>query len=284
MSPSLVTRNLGLAHGNGLRAVHGLDLQLAPGERVAVIGPSGAGKTSLLRLLGTALRPTVGRLDVLGANPWQLAAGDLRRLRTRIGTIHQAPPIPPRLRVVTAVLAGRLGRWPAAKGLLSLLYPVNIAGARAALARLDLADRLFERCDRLSGGQLQRVGIARVLYQQPELILADEPVSALDPMLADAAIAQIVAEAGQRGATVVASLHAVNLALKWFPRVIGLRGGELAFDLPAAQVDAAMLRDLYASEGNVVPTQANDPTLLQAPAELGVGAPVVRLDSCRGRG
>ncbi|MGB9194914.1 MAG: hypothetical protein WCB88_13370, partial [Azonexus sp.] len=121
-------------------------------------------------------------------------------------------------------------------------------------------------------------------YQQPELILADEPVSALDPMLADAAIAQIVAEAGQRGATVVASLHAVDLALKWFPRVIGLRGGELAFDLPAAQVDAAMLRDLYASEGNVVPTQANDPTLLQAPAVLGVGAPVVRLDSCRGRG
>jgi phosphonate transport system ATP-binding protein len=284
MSPSLVTRNLGLAHGNGLRAVHGLDLQLAPGERVAVIGPSGAGKTSLLRLLGTALRPTVGRLDVLGANPWQLAAGDLRRLRTRIGTIHQAPPIPPRLRVVTAVLAGRLGRWPAAKGLLSLLYPADIAGARAALARLDLADRLFERCDRLSGGQLQRVGIARVLYQQPELILADEPVSALDPMLADAAIAQIVAEAGQRGATVVASLHAVDLALKWFPRVIGLRGGELAFDLPAAQVDAAMLRDLYASEGNVVPTQANDPALLQALGDSGVGAQVVRLDSCRGRG
>jgi phosphonate transport system ATP-binding protein len=284
MAPSLVTRNLGLAHGNGLRAVHGLDLQLAPGERVAVIGPSGAGKTSLLRLLGTALRPTVGRLDVLGANPWQLAAGDLRRLRTRIGTIHQAPPIPPRLRVVTAVLAGRLGRWPAAKGLLSLLYPADIAGARAALARLDLADRLFERCDRLSGGQLQRVGIARVLYQQPELILADEPVSALDPMLADAAIAQIVAEAGQRGATVVASLHAVDLALKWFPRVIGLRGGELAFDLPAAQVDAAMLRDLYASEGNVVPTQANDPALLQALGDSGVGAQVVRLDSCRGRG
>jgi phosphonate transport system ATP-binding protein len=284
MAPSLVTRNLGLAHGNGLRAVHGLDLQLAPGERVAVIGPSGAGKTSLLRLLGTALRPTVGRLDVLGANPWQLAAGDLRRLRTRIGTIHQAPPIPPRLRVVTAVLAGRLGRWPAAKGLLSLLYPADIAGARVALARLDLADRLFERCDRLSGGQLQRVGIARVLYQQPELILADEPVSALDPMLADAAIEQIVAEAGQRGATVVASLHAVDLALKWFPRVIGLRGGELAFDLPAAQVDAAMLRDLYASEGSVVPTQANDPTLLPSPAEPGAGAQVVRLDSCRGRG
>ena len=277
MTPTFIARNMGLEHGNGLRAVHDLDLQLGPGERVAVIGPSGAGKTSLLRLLGTALRPTSGRLEVLGANPWQLAAGDLRRLRTRIGTIHQAPPIPPRLRVVTAVLAGRLGRWPAAKGLLSLLYPADIAGARAALARLDLADRL-------SGGQLQRVGIARVLYQQPELILADEPVSALDPMLADAAIAQIVADAGQRGATVVASLHAVDLALKWFPRVIGLRGGELAFDLPAAEVDAAMLRDLYASEGSVVPTQANDPALLQGLGDSGAGAQVVRLDSCRGRG
>lgn len=289
---SFVTHSLGLEHGNGLVALRGLDLILAPGDRVAVIGPSGAGKTSLIRLLGTALRPSAGRLEVLGANPWQLSAGDLRRLRARIGTIHQAPPLPPRLRVVTAILAGRLGAWPVWKGLASLLYPADIAGAQAALARLDLADRLFDRCDRLSGGQLQRVGIARVLYQRPDLILADEPVSALDPTLADAAVAQIVAEAEQRGATVLASLHAVDLALKWFPRVIGLRGGELAFDLPATQVSDAMLRELYAGEGSVVPTQANDPALLQAltEAETAPGvtraadARVVRLDSVRGRG
>jgi phosphonate transport system ATP-binding protein len=280
---SFLTHKLGLEHGNGLRALHGLDLELARGERIAVIGPSGAGKTSLIRLLGSALRPTAGRVEVLGQNPWQLSAADLRRLRARIGTIHQAPPIPPRLRVITAILAGRLGRWPAWKGLASLLYPADIAGAREALARLDLADRLFERCDRLSGGQLQRVGIARVLYQQPELILADEPVSALDPTLADAAIAQIVADAAQRGAGVLASLHAVDLALKWFPRVIGLRGGELAFDLPAAEVGGDMLRELYASEGSVVPTQANDPAQLHGLADS--AAPnVVRLDSCRGRG
>ncbi len=284
---SIVTHQLGLEHGNGFRALHGLNLKLTAGERVAIIGPSGAGKTSLIRLLGSALRPTNGRLELLGENPWQQSAAGLRQLRTRIGTIHQAPPIPPRLRVITAILAGRLGRWPAWKGLLSLLYPVDIAGAQQALARLDLADRLFERCDRLSGGQLQRVGIARVLYQQPDLILADEPVSALDPILADAAIAQIVAEAEQRGATVLASLHAVDLALKWFPRVIGLRSGQLAFDLPAAEVSTDMLRDLYSSEGSIVPTQANDPALLHAltePLPEITDPKVVRLDSCRGRG
>jgi len=283
---AFATHHLGLEHANGLRALHGLDLRLAAGERVAVIGPSGAGKTSLIRLLGCALRPTAGRIELLGHNPWQLSARELRRLRARIGTIHQAPPIPPRLRVITAILAGRLGSWPAWKGLASLLYPADIAGARAALARLDLADRLFDRCDRLSGGQLQRVGIARVLYQQPQLILADEPVSALDPMLADAALGQIVADAEQRGAAVLASLHAVDLALKWFPRVIGLRNGEVAFDLPAGDVSNEMLGELYASEGRVVPTQANDPALLRA---LGGPDPqaaprLVRIDSCRGQG
>ncbi|MFY9329253.1 MAG: ATP-binding cassette domain-containing protein [Georgfuchsia sp.] len=281
---SFVTHHIGLEYGSGLRALHGLDLRLKPGERVAVIGPSGAGKTSLLRLLGVALRPTTGGIEVLGVNPWQLSAAGLRRLRARIGIIHQAPPIPPRLRVINAILAGRLGCWPGWKGLLSLLYPADIAGARHALARLDLAERLFDRCDRLSGGQLQRVGIARVLYQQPDLILADEPVAALDPILADATLAQIVAEAGQRGATVVASLHAVDLALKWFPRIIGLRGGEIAFNLPTERITQAMLRDLYASEGYVVPTQASDPMLLNVLADPQPAAEVLHLDDYRGRG
>jgi phosphonate transport system ATP-binding protein len=273
---------VGLTHGNGFRALQRISLRLGSGERVAVIGPSGAGKTSLIRLLGTALRPSEGRLDVLGANPWRLSAGALRRLRARIGTIHQSPPIPPRLRVVTAIHAGRLGRWPAWKGLLSLLYPVDIAGAQAALARFDLADRLFERCDRLSGGQLQRVGIARVLYQQPDLILADDPVSALDPTLADAALGELVAESEHRGASLFASLHAVDLALKWFPRIVGLRGGEVAFDLPTARVRESMLHELYAAEGDMLPVQARDAAAGGA-ADREADAKVVRLDTSRGR-
>ena len=275
---------VGLTHGNGFRALDKISLALAPGERVAIIGPSGAGKTTLLQLLGTSLRPSDGRLEVLGARPWQLSGGELRRLRTRIGTVHQSPPIPPRLRVITAILAGRLGSWPLWRSLSSLLYPADIAGARAALARFDLADRLFDRCDRLSGGQLQRVGIARVLYQQPDLILADEPVSALDPTLADAAIGELVAECEQRGASLAASLHAVDLALKWFPRIVGLRGGEVVFDRPTATVSAKMLRELYAAEGGVLPTQGNDPDRLRLePAELLAEAKIVRLDTCRGR-
>ncbi|MCK0513007.1 phosphonate ABC transporter ATP-binding protein [Aromatoleum buckelii] len=272
----------GLTHGNGFRALQRVSLRVGRGERVAVIGPSGAGKTSLIRLLGTALRPTEGRLDVLGANPWRLSAGALRRLRARIGTIHQSPPIPPRLRVVTAIHAGRLGRWPAWKGLLSLLYPVDVAGAHAALARFDLADRLFERCDRLSGGQLQRVGIARVLYQQPDLILADEPVSALDPALADAALGELVAESARSGASLFASLHAVDLALKWFPRIIGLRGGEVVFDLPTARLTDSMLHELYAAEGAMLPVQARD-AAAGATTDPEADAKVIRLDTSRGR-
>ena len=272
---TLAFDRIGLVHANGHRALRGVSFTVAAGERVAIIGPSGAGKTSLLRIAAASLRPSEGRVEVLGRNSWQLGAGALRRLRARVGMIHQAPPIPPRLRVVTAVLAGRLGSWSMRRALLSLAYPSDIAGARDALARLDLADRLFDRCDRLSGGELQRVGIARALYQQPQLLLADEPVSALDPSLSELAIGQLVTQVESGGATLVASLHAVDLALKWFPRIVGLRAGELVFDRPAAQVSATMLHALYATEGAALPLQGDAPA-----AAVGNVLPLVR-PGCR---
>jgi phosphonate transport system ATP-binding protein len=250
---------IGLVHANGQRALRAVSLAAARGERLAIIGPSGAGKSSLLRILATSLRPTEGRVSVLDNNPWQLAGAELKRLRSRIGVVHQAPPLPPRQRAITAVIAGRLGQWPWWKSALSLLYPADIAGPREQLARLDLADRLFERCDQLSGGQLQRVGVARVLYQRPDLLLADEPVSAMDPALADLTVSQLHSEATARGVTLVASLHVVDIALRWFPRVIGLKAGEIVFDLPAAQVSDSVLRELYASETGTLPTQDNQP-------------------------
>jgi phosphonate transport system ATP-binding protein len=263
---SVTLRGVGLAHANGKVALDGIDLSLAPGERVAIIGPSGAGKTTLLRLLATSLQPSRGEIDLLQQNPWRLPARQRQRLRSRIGLVHQAPPLPPRQRVVTAVLAGKLGQWSLAEGLLNLLHPLDAAGAQAALARLDIADKLFQRCDQLSGGQLQRVGIARVLYQAPELILADEPVSAMDPVLAGHTLAVLNREAAERGMTLVASLHAVDLALAHFPRVIGIRDGRIAFDLPAAEVRPEQLDALYANEQlQAAPSSPVQPQTVQIP-------------------
>ena len=248
---SFTLEGVGFTHANGHRALAGVDLRVAAGERVALIGASGAGKTTLLRVLAASLRPGSGRVELLGSAPWDAAPRDLRRLRARIGVVHQAPPIPPRQQVVTAVLAGRLGRWPLWKSLASLVLPVDPDGARRELARLDLAERLYDRCDCLSGGQLQRVALARVLYQQPDLLLADEPVSAMDPALSELTVALLNDEARRRGVTLVASLHAVDLALRHFPRVVGVKDGAILFDLPAGQVSEALLRELYAAEGGL---------------------------------
>ncbi|WP_339486036.1 phosphonate ABC transporter ATP-binding protein [Pseudomonas sp. EL_65y_Pfl2_R95] len=245
---TLTLQGVGLTHANGHIALSDIDLKVNTAERIAIIGPSGAGKTTLLRLLATSLQPSTGAISLLDQQPWTLSARQRQRLRARIGLVHQAPPLPPRQRVVTAILAGKLGQWSLLKSLLNLLYPVDINGAQAALARLDLADKLFERCDQLSGGQLQRVGIARVLYQAPNMILADEPVSAMDPVLAGHTLGVLSKEAEARGVTLLASLHAVELAMAHFPRVIGVRAGRIVFDLPSDQVTPEQLDGLYANE------------------------------------
>jgi phosphonate transport system ATP-binding protein len=261
---SLRLEGVVVVHGNGRRALSGIELAIAAGERVALIGPSGAGKTTLLRVAGAALRPTQGRASLLAADPWTLRAGALKALRARIGFVHQAAPIPPRLRVVTAVLAGRLGQWGVGHALRSWLLPGDVAGARDALARVGLGERVFERCDQLSGGQLQRVAVARTLYQAPALLLADEPVSALDATTADTVLRELVAYSSAAGATFIASLHAVDLALRWFPRVVGVRDGAVMFDLPAAQVTPDRLAALYAGD----PETGRD-----APVTVSHGAP-----------
>jgi phosphonate transport system ATP-binding protein len=229
-------------------ALQGLDLRIAAGEQVAVIGPSGAGKTTLLHLLACALQPSSGGVMLDGRDPWRLSSGHRQRLRGELFLAPQVPPLPPRQRVVTAVLAGRLPRIGLWHALRSLFYPTAIPQADAALARFDLADKLFARVDRLSGGERQRVGLARALLSQARLVLVDEPLSALDPARAGQALDTLAQWARGNGATLVATLHDVPLALRHFPRIVGLRDGRLAFDLPPAQVTPALLRELYAQE------------------------------------
>jgi len=254
----------GLRHGQ-VRALDAVNLQIDHGERVAIIGPSGAGKSSLLHLMATAVRPDSGRLELLGEQPWALSVRARQRLRARVGLVHQAPPLPPRQRVVTAVLAGRLGQWGLSRGLFNLLYPSDVAGARQVLAELGLADKLFVQCGQLSGGQLQRVGIARALYQRPQVLLTDEPVSAMDPVLADHSLALLNRHAQRHGVTLVASLHAVELALAHFPRVVGIREGQVAFDCPATAVTRQMLDALYANEHLASPPAPGAPLTVQIP-------------------
>lgn len=227
-------------------AIAALDLQVAAGERLAIIGPSGAGKTTLLQLLACALPPTAGVLQLNGQSPWHLPRAELQRLRGRLFLAPQVPPLPPRQRVVTSVLAGRLPAMGTWQSLRSLFYPADIPAAYEALDRFDLADKLFERVDRLSGGERQRVGLARALLSPASLWLIDEPLSALDPTRARQAMDTLLNAARERGATLVTTLHQVDVALAHFPRIVGLRDGALAFDLPAAQVTRERLAALYA--------------------------------------
>ena len=239
-------------------AIQALSLRVAAGEQVAVIGPSGAGKTTLLQVLACALPPLAGRVALDGQAPWQLRRRALQRLRGRLFLAPQAPPLPPRQRVVTAVLAGALPGMGGWASLRSLLYPADIPAAFAALQQFDLGDKLFDRVDRLSGGERQRVGLARTLLAPASLWLIDEPLSALDPTRAQQAIRTLVQAARQRGATLVATLHQVDAALAHFPRIVGLRDGLLVFDLPAAQVTPERLARLYANESISAPALVSE--------------------------
>lgn len=234
------------ARAGAAPALKPLTLHIAAGEQLAVIGPSGAGKTTLLALLACALRPAQGSLQLDGTDPWALPRRALQRLRGRLFLAPQVPPLPPRQRVVVSVLAARLPTLGLLASLGQLLHPRDLQPVHDALARFDLADKLFERVDRLSGGERQRVGLTRALLAPATLWLIDEPLSALDPTRARQALATLVQGAQERGATLVATLHQVDMALAHFPRVIGLRDGALAFDLPAAEVTRERLAALYA--------------------------------------
>ncbi len=228
-------------------ALKKLSLALASGEQVAVIGPSGAGKTTLLQLMACALKPSQGNLQLGEHAPWQMRTSALQQLRGTLFLAPQVPPLPPRQRVVTSVLAGRLPGMGLGASLSSLFYPRDMALAASALAQFDLAEKLFERVDRLSGGERQRVGLARLVASSAQLLLVDEPLSALDPERARQALHTLTSVARARGATLVATLHHVDMALQHFERIVGLRDGELAFDLPARQVTQERLHELYAS-------------------------------------
>jgi len=230
---------------DGVAALADFDLEVLAGQRVALVGPSGAGKTTALRLCAGHLGAEHGSVTVLGQNLARASTEDLRRVRRRVGTVHQQLHLVGPLRVVHNVNAGRLGSWSRARALRSLVRPVEVDAARAALGRVGIADKLLERTDQLSGGEQQRVALARVLLQDPEVILADEPLSSLDPARAEAVMDLLSEVVVGRSRTLIVSLHDFTMARRRCDRVVGLRGGRVAFDVPAAEVTDDMGAALY---------------------------------------
>jgi phosphonate transport system ATP-binding protein len=216
-----------------------------PGEHVAVIGPSGSGKTSLLLVIAAALKVKSGKVSLNHQSVWELTTRKLQELRGNLFFAPQTPPLPPRQRVITALLAAKLPRQSFFASLMSLIYPRDSKEASEALAQFDLADKLWQRVDRLSGGERQRVGLARALLSPAKIWLIDEPLSALDPTRARQAMDSLITHAKDHGITLITSLHQVDVATSKFPRVIGLRDGKLVFDLPSSEVSKELLADLY---------------------------------------
>jgi phosphonate transport system ATP-binding protein len=257
------------------QALSQVSLTVAPGERVAVLGPSGAGKSTFLRIVNTSLGASAGSVRILGRDLATLAPAGLRRLRARIGTVYQQLHLVPQASVLENVLMGRLGRRSALGVALAALRVDDRAEVAAILAQVGLEALLDERVDRLSGGEQQRVAVARVLYQAPDIVAADEPFSSVDPERSQAVVSLLVEAA--RGRTLLLTTHHLEPVLPHFPRLVGLRAGRILFDRRREDVTREDLALLYQAEAAtrspeprrvVVPSRAAGP----APTELRIGA------------
>ncbi len=243
---AVLLRDLRCRYGAGPPVLAIDRLAIAQGERVAVVGPSGSGKTTLLRLLNGSLGATAGEVSVLGER-LQPGRRPPREQRRRVGMVYQDFALVERASVFANVLYGRLGHAHPWLSLLGHFAAEDRARAEAAIAEVGLADQADQRADALSGGQRQRVAIARVLAQEPALILADEPISNLDPALTEGILALLVAACERRGATLVMSLHQPQLARQHGERVIGINGGRIVLDAPAGRLTPQALHEVYGS-------------------------------------
>ena len=240
-------RGLRKQYPGGTVALDGVDLDITEGERVALIGPSGAGKSTLLRCLNGFVPPTDGEIRVGGANVTGATGERLRLIRAGIGFVFQQFNLQRRLSVLENVLIGGLARAPRLRSLLGLFPATDTLRARAALDRVGLGGLDDRRVDTLSGGQQQRVAIARVLVQEPRVILADEPMASLDPALSESILALLQRISDEDGITVVTSLHVLDLARRYSRRVIGLRGGRVAYDGSPEDLTEAAAQRIFAA-------------------------------------
>jgi len=230
-------------HFEGKIALSSLSFSIEQGEMVALIGPSGAGKTTLLNSIAGLVPIQNGEL-IIDSHPIS-AYKKSKIFAKKVGVIRQQFDLIGSIAVIHNVLAGRLAEWGVIKSLFSLLVPQEKEVALKALDRVGLSDKIHEITSTLSGGEQQRVAMARLMVQKPEVVLADEPVASLDPARAEDVLAMLIKIVSEQKQTLITSIHSVEYARKYFTRIIALKNGEILFDLPTEKVTDDLLRDLY---------------------------------------
>lgn len=248
----LEVKNLTKVYDGGVQALTDISFTVPSGQFLAVIGLSGSGKSTLLRCINRLVEPTAGQILWNGEDITAASPDEMRRIRRRIGMVFQHFNLVHRSKVITNVLAGRLGYINPAWSLLNRFPEQDMKSAMRQLARVGIADKANIRADELSGGQQQRVGIARALMQDPEMILADEPVASLDPVLAHSIMKHLEDINKKDGVTVLCSLHFLDLVHRYADRVIALNEGRLVFEGLPGEIDDEKFKDIYGREAERV--------------------------------
>jgi len=248
----LEVRNLTKIYEGGVLALDNVSFSVEQGEFLAVIGLSGSGKSTLLRCINRLVEPTEGQILWNGVDITEASQDELLRIRRKIGMVFQHFNLVTRSKVLTNVLAGRLGYVNSAMSLVHRFPQSDIDMAFKQMERVDITDQAHKRADELSGGQQQRVGIARAMVQEPEMILADEPVASLDPVLAHSIMQHLEQINKEDGATVLCSLHFLDLVHEYADRAIALNDGILMFDGTPEAIDDEKFKEIYGKEAERV--------------------------------
>ena len=235
---------------NGVKGLDDVSLEIEQGEFVAVIGLSGAGKSTLIRTVNKMIDIIGGELTVDGVNVSKLKGKELRDFRRRIGMVFQSFNLVNKTTVINNVLSARVADMSFFRTLLGLYSKEDKVAALESLDKVGILDKAYTRADQLSGGQAQRVALARTLTQNPEIILADEPVASLDPIMADVVMEDFQRINKDMNITVIINIHHVDLALQYASRVVGIRSGKIVYDGPVANVNKDVLRQIYGRDLN----------------------------------
>ena len=251
--PQLQIEHLTKVYERGeVHALNDVSFEVNRGEFLILIGLSGSGKSTFLRCVNRLIEPTSGKVYLNGIDVTGARSAELRRIRRQIGMVFQQFNLVRRSSVLTNVLAGRLGYVPRWRTLLGRFPHEDIKKAEACLDRVGLREKMYTRADQLSGGQQQRVGIARALMQDPELLFADEPVSALDPATSNSILQYLAQMNKNDGVTVICALHFLSLARRYGTRIIALKDGEIVFEGLPDEIDEARFKEIYGEDAEEV--------------------------------